>query len=90
MGFEPIIEKDGSINKMLVRAYRFVLYKKFQDSFSPLQVHSLGMFTSSTLPTAKLILDTLNSFGSWSIPDIYFGIISINNLDIYFRCSFET
>jgi kinetochore protein Spc24, fungi type len=28
MGFEPIMEKDGSINKMLVRAYGFVLYKK--------------------------------------------------------------
>ena len=27
MGFEPIMEKDGSINKMLVRAYRCVLYK---------------------------------------------------------------
>lgn len=25
MGFEPIVEKDGSINKMLVRAYTFVL-----------------------------------------------------------------
>ena len=33
MGFEPIIEKDGSINKMLIRAYRFVLYKNFKCHF---------------------------------------------------------
>ena len=75
MGFEPIMEKDASINKMLVRAYRFFFYQYFKfisAIYFPFQVRSLGMFTSSTLPMAKLILYTLNSFGSWSIPDLYF------------------
>ena len=30
MGFEPIMEKDASINKMLVRAYRFLPYQCFK------------------------------------------------------------
>ena len=46
--------------------------KDLSDIFFPLKVLSLGMFTSSTLPMAKLILDTLNSFGGWPIPDLYF------------------
>lgn len=33
MGFEPITEKDGSINKMLVRAYGFVPYKNDKSHF---------------------------------------------------------
>ena len=75
MGFEPIMEKDGSINKMLVRAYRCVLYKIAQVViFFPIQVRNLGTFMSSTLPMAKLIINTLNSFGGWSIPDLYFII----------------
>ena len=81
MGFEPVVEKDGSINKMLVRAYRFVLSKNFKSVilFS-LQVRSLEMFISSTFPMAKPILSTLNSFGSWSIPDLYF--VAYNELFI--------
>jgi hypothetical protein len=79
MGFEPVVEKDGSINKMLVRAYRFVIYKNFKSVILfPLQVRSLEMFISSTFPMAKPILSTLNSFGSWSIPDLYF--IAYNEL----------
>ena len=33
MGFEPIMEKDGSSNKMLVRAYRFGLHINFKCHF---------------------------------------------------------
>ena len=82
MGFEPIVEKDGSINKMLVRAYSFVL-QFFQILNVLHQAHSLGMFISSTFLMAKLILNTLNSFGGWSIPNLYF--VAYNRLFIIIK-----